>query len=216
MAHTPSPQQHSGGSQFPTEEARRGLTEWVDHHPESPVAQLKQEMAALREEYRDLQEQLAEERGRYAGSAAANDLMAVAAQVMREFMEASREFRQQRAEWLQERPAVALLPQPTQAPLPEIEAAAEDHDPVPRIKEWRLYRGFRTDMQHREQVMRDAATAADRIPTVSPDALSGHRGGGDSRKSIERRMRHFHLDPKTDWPPSTWPEDEPRGPVPAC
>lgn len=215
MAHTPPRPQHSGGAQFPTEEARRGLTEWVDRNPESPIAKLTQELQALREEYRDLQEKLIEERGRHAGSAAVTDLMAVAAQVMREFAEASREWRQQRAEWMQERPPVAAS-RPTQGLLPEIEAAAEDPEPVPRIKEWRVWSGFRADMQHREQVMRDAATAGARIPTVSIDALSGHRGGGDSRKSIERRMRHFHLNPKTDWPPSTWPEDEPRGPVPAC
>jgi len=91
---------------------------------------------------------------------------------------------------------------------PAAEAPRDLH--VPQIVAWRTYRGFREDMQAREQAIVDAAHELGRKPIVTKEALSDQRGG-DSVKSISRCMRRYGLEPA--WPPSSWPEEEPRGPV---
>jgi hypothetical protein len=74
-----------------------------------------------------------------------------------------------------------------------------------RVEEWRSWPGFRGDMVHREKEY-----LRHNDPPVTKLALAGHDGDGDSVKSIERRMEDYGLDPRLHWPPSTWPERDPR------
>ncbi len=85
-------------------------------------------------------------------------------------------------------------------------------EPETSIEAWRPYKGFRADMVHREQIERDRQREIGASYEIEIDTLAGQLKRGDSRKSIERRMRKSHLDPKRDWPPSTWPEEEPHQP----
>lgn len=82
----------------------------------------------------------------------------------------------------------------------------EQSTPQPRgsvIAAWRTYPGFRADMIRRE---REVAPHVE--GPVSLLSLA-NQVGGDSVRSIERQMRKYHLNPRKDWPPSTWPEEEP-------
>lgn len=85
-----------------------------------------------------------------------------------------------------------------------IEIAKPERIPRSVIAQWNTYPGFRDDMRERERRVQRHVEGV-----VSPISLA-NQSGGDSLKSIERRMRHYCLDPRKDWPPSTWPEDEPK------
>jgi hypothetical protein len=79
---------------------------------------------------------------------------------------------------------------------------------TPQNTRWRTYDGFRLDMQHREQVALEAQRKLEYQKDLDIDALSA-QSGADSAKTVRRTMVHYHLEPERDWPPSTWPDEEP-------
>lgn len=79
----------------------------------------------------------------------------------------------------------------------------------PQNRLWRTYVGFRDDMRRREQEVRKAQRETGTVLAITIALLAGH-SGADSERTIRRTMEHYHLDPERDWPPSTWPDEEPK------
>jgi len=78
------------------------------------------------------------------------------------------------------------------------------------IAEWRTWGGFRKWFQDREaDELAKPRKLGQAPPRITKQLLGGHIGG-DSRKTITRAMQHYRLDPKRAWPPSIWPEADPR------
>jgi PAS domain S-box-containing protein len=90
-----------------------------------------------------------------------------------------------------------------------------DDDPHARrfvIVEWRTWSGFRKWFQDREAealAPPQPRPARWRPPRITKKLLGGQLGG-DSRKTITRAMHYYRVDPKRAWPPSIWPEADPR------
>jgi hypothetical protein len=190
--HVPRPTE----PQFPDtpegQRRRRELTAWVKQNRKQ--LDLERERDELREKIRALQ---TEHIAVLAERSTAN-LTLVVTELQREVSSLKRQLDQvQRKVDSAARSATAARP------------AVENSKPrMPHKARWRTYRGFRQDMQHREEVEIEAQRGLEYKSEIDIEALSG-QSGSDSAKTVKRIMKHYHLDPDQDWPPSTWPEDEP-------
>lgn len=105
---------------------------------------------------------------------------------------------------------VKLKPEDSaQRVLPEYETV-EEIPKLPKffIREWRTWIGFRSNMQRREKTALERQEQNGTSLPITKELLAG-QSGGDSVRNIGRAMEYYGLDKEADWPPSTWPEQQP-------
>lgn len=191
--HVPRPTE----PQFPDtpegQRRRRELTAWVKQNRKQ--LDLERERDELREKIRALQ---TEHIAVLAERSTAN-LTLVVTELQREVSSLKRQLDQVQRK-------VESAARSEMAATPAVENNSKPHTPH-KVK-WRTYRGFVVDMQHRERLEIEAQAGLEYKSEIDIEALSG-QSGGDSAKTVRRTMRHYHLDPDHDWPPSTWPDEEP-------
>jgi hypothetical protein len=99
-------------------------------------------------------------------------------------------------------------PPAQEAETPAAEPQAEPEN-IPSDPAWRVWETFRKVMQDDELEIRHPADGINALGTRSLPKWRMAERIGCSVKTITRGMEFHGLNPRRDWPPSTWPEQAP-------